>query len=618
MNKSLKDYIKTFFSRSWRILTQVRQGVQNTIFLMILLFIVVSYSNRLPDPLQGESALLFNPVGVVVDQKSYENPFQTLLNKPTDSEREVLLRDLIEAVELAKNDTAINSLVLDLNRLDFIGISKASELVATFEDFKSSGKSIISIADYYNQDKYLLASYADEIMIHPMGAVQLDGYSNYQNYFAQALKKLRISVHVFKVGNYKSAVEPFVRNDMSVYAAQASYNWLNQLWSSYIDGVGVRRNIESDTLNKYVNNYDVVLEQVGGSAAQAALSFGFVDSIKNRLQMNQILIKKVGGSDKNGKFKAVAYDDYLKLRELYHPRPIAEDKVAVIVAKGMILNGEQPAGTIGGDTLAQLIRQAYVDDEIDSLVLRIDSGGGSAFASEVVREQIIRFKKSEKPLVVSMGSVAASGGYWIAANANQIWATPTTLTGSIGVFGLFPTLEKSLAELGITSDGVGTTQLSGSARLDRAINPVLESAIQHTLNSTYQYFLEIVSVGRKMKLTEVAKTAQGRVWTGIDAKERGLVDNLGGLNSAISAAADLAGLTEYEVKYIKSQQSPRELLLEQVLGVMELSTDQITRSQNIRSGLNSLFAPITELVRYLSNLNDPQGVYAQCTVCVAP
>lgn len=618
MDRSITASIKAFFSLLWRVLTSVRQGLANTLFIISLLLIVVIYSNRSPDPLQEESALLFNPVGVVVDQKRYQNPFQALMNNPVASEREVLLRDLIEAIELAKDDPAINSLVLDLNRLYFVGVSKTSEISAALDDFRASGKPIIAIADYYSQDQYLLASYADEIMLHPMGAVLLEGYSNYQNYFAEALAKLRINVHVFKVGNYKSAVEPFVRNDMSDYAAEASYRWLNQLWTSFIDNIVVRRGVAPEALSQYIDNYDVVLEQVGGNAAEAALALGLIDSIKNRSQMNDALIAKIGGSDEAGLYRSVSYDKYLLLRDIYDAKPAAEDKVAVIVAKGMILDGEQPPGMIGGDTLATLILRAQQDDDIDALVLRIDSGGGSAFASEIVREQVLRFKESEKPLVVSMGSVAASGGYWISANASEIWATPATLTGSIGVFGMFPTLEDSLAGLGVRTDGVGTTRLAGSARLDRAINPVFESALQHTLNSTYQRFLEIVAQGRKMDLADVDDAAQGRVWTGTDAKDRGLVDKLGGLNGAISAAAELAGVTEYEVHYITDRLGPRELLLKRLSGAMGLLFAQHESPDKLLRGLNSLFAPITSMVRYLTSLNDPQGVYAHCALCVVP
>lgn len=618
MAGSIKGSIKGFFSLSWRVLTRIRQGLANTLFVISLLLIIVIYSNRLPDPLEGRSALLLNPVGVVVDQESYENPFQNLISQPLASEREVLLSDLIKAIDLATDDPAINSLVLDLNRLHFVGISKTSEISVALEKFRAKGKPIMAIADYYSQDQYLLASYADEIILHPMGAVLLEGYSNYQNYFAEALEKLRINVHVFKVGDYKSAVEPFVRNDMSDYAAEASYRWLNQLWSSYVDSIAVRRGIAVEALGEYIDNYDVVLEQVGGNSAEAALTLGLVDSIKNRSQMNEALIAKIGGSDEDGLYRSVAYKDYLVLRDLYDDEPVADDKVAVIVAKGMILDGKQPAGMIGGDSLAKLIKQVERDSDVDALVLRVDSGGGSAFASEIVREQILRFKESNKPLVVSMGSVAASGGYWISANASEIWATPTTLTGSIGVFGMFPTLENSLAGLGVRTDGVGTTGLAGSSRLDRAINPVLESAIQRTLNATYQRFLAIVAQGRNMDLADVDEAAQGRVWTGIDAKQRGLVDQLGGLQNAIAAAAELAGLTDYEVKYIKDRRGPRELLLEQFSGGMGVLLGQNNSTDKLMRGVNSLFAPIAALVGYLSSLNDPQGVYAHCAHCVVP
>lgn len=616
MKKSVTSSIKNALSQFWRIVTRVRQGLANAFFLLLILLLVVIYNNRLPDRLEGELALLLDPVGIVVDQKSYEDPFQALLSRPVASEREVLLRDLVAAIELAKDDPNINSLVLDLNRLYFVGISKTGEIAVALQSFKDSGKPIIAISDVYGQDQYLLASYADEIIIHPMGGVLLEGYSNYQNYFSDALAKLKINIHVFKVGDYKSAIEPYVRSDMSEYAAEASYRWLSQLWSSYISTIVSSRSIAPQALKQYIDNYDVVLEQVDGNAAEAALALGLVDSIKDRIQMNEFLIDKVGVGEEDGQYRAVGYDQYLVLRDIYHPRPRADNKVAVIVAKGMIVDGQQPAGVIGGDSLAKLIRTAHEDKDINALVLRVDSGGGSAFASEVVREQIVQFTATDRPLVVSMGSVAASGGYWISANADQIWATPATLTGSIGVFGIFPTLENSLASLGINTDGVGTTKMAGSTRLDRAINPVFESAIQHTLNSTYQRFLEIVAKGRQMKLADVDAIAQGRVWTGSDARDRGLVDKLGGLNDAIASAAGLADMAEYEVEYLRERPGPREMLLEQLSSGIGLLQER--GSEQVFSGLSSLFTPVIRLVRYLSNLNDPQGVYAHCAHCVAP
>lgn len=561
---------------------------------------------------------MLNPIGVVVEQKSYEAPLQAILSRPAASEREVLLRDLINAVELAKDDTAINTLVLDFNQLYFVGISKAEEIAAALELFKKSGKLIVAIGDYYTQDQYLLASYADDIMLHPMGGVALEGYANYQNYFAEALDKLRVNVHVFKAGNYKSAVEPYLRNDMSEYAEEASYSWLNQLWQRYVDTIATQRAINPAALAQYIDTYDIVLGEVGGDSAEAALALGLVDSIKNRYQMNEALIEIVGSSDVDGLYKAISYDDYLTLHDRSAPRLDNRAKVGVIVARGMILDGQQPAGLIGGDSLAALINTARRDNAIGAVVLRVDSGGGSAFASEIVREQIVRLNNTDKPFVVSMGSVAASGGYWISASADQIWATPTTLTGSIGVFGLFPTLENSLASLGVHTDGIGTTKLAGATRIDQPINPVLKSAIQHSIDSTYQRFLEIVAQGRNKSLLEIDTVARGRVWTGVDALHNGLVDKLGGLNAAVAAAADLAELDDYEVEYIHLPLNPQELLLMQLARKATSFSQRGLYDTDWFASFKSLLLPISRSVQLLSGLNDPRGVYVHCVPCLAP
>ena len=615
MAEAKKSLIRRFFGGLWRLLTWLRVGLSNLVFLVLIILLFATFSERLPEPIQANSALLLNPVGVVVDQKSYEDPLQILFSQSNPSEREVLLRDIIKAIELAAEDEAINSLVLDFSQLYFVGLSKSQEIAQALRTFKATGKEVVAVGTMFNQDQYYLASHADQIYLHPLGSVLLEGYSSYQNYFAEALDKLKINMHVFKAGNYKSAVEPFTRNSMSEYAAEANYLWLSQLWQGYISTVTEQRDMTADNLADYINNYDVSLDQAGGSMADAALKAGLVDAIKNRHEVNQALVGIVGGSDEEGRYRSVAFENYLTLKQLLSPKTdnSTGDKVGIIVARGTILDGHMPDGVIGGDTMAGLIEQARTDNTIDAVVLRVDSGGGSLFASEIIKEQMDLLVASGKPVVVSMGAVAASGGYWIAANADQIWAMPSTLTGSIGVFAAFPTLEGSLAELGIHTDGVGTTELAGGLRVDRDLSPVATAALQHNIEYSYQLFLDTVATGRDMSPAEVDTVAQGRVWTGQAALEKGLVDHLGGLNQATQAAAELAGLDSYEVTYVQQTLSPQEMLLKQLSG--EMSGFMARTTPGWLAGLHRALAPLKQQLQWFGHLNDPVGLYAQCLPC---
>jgi protease-4 len=366
-------------------------------------------------------------------------------------------------------------------------------------------------------------------------------------------------------------------------------------------------------INQYVNEMDVLLAQYHGNTATAAMAAGLIDGVKTRDEANTYLIDKVGAVDEDGYFQGVDFDSYVWLRGFEDEQPESEAVVGIIVAKGMILDGRQPAGGIGGDSLAELIRQARTDNEVDAVVLRVDSGGGSPFASEIIRRELLLLQKSGKPLVVSMGSMAASGGYWISALADEIWATPTTLTGSIGIYGAFPTLDKTLARLGVHTDGVGTTELAGSMRLDRPLNPIAERVIQSSIEHGYEQFIDIVADGGGMVKFRVEKLAGGRVWSGADAYGNGLVDKLGGLEEAIAAAAELAELDDYRRQWIELPLSPQEQFIRELGGVLSPLGQTSMLSQWQRFA-----APFQESIKLLNQMNDPRGIYVQCVACIAP
>ena len=424
-----------FFSKLGGAIDATRRWTLNIIFLVIVGGIAMAIFSSVQEvSVPDRAVLVLAPEGVVVDQLSAVDAFSQLSAQGLP--QETLLADLIETVNLASEDPRIEVLLLKLDDLDHIGMSKTLELSEAIQGFRENGKTIVATANHYNQDQYLLASFADQIFVHNMGGVGIEGFAVIRNYFREAIDKLNIRFHVFKVGNFKSAVEPLLRNDMSSAAKEANRAWLDQLWNLYRDTVVERRGISVSKFDEYVNHIDRVMAEVGGDAAQAALDYGLVDGIISRPMLRDMLIERVGENDE-GSFQQSYFRDYLALNRSLLIE--VKDSVGIIVASGNIIDGERPEGSIGGDSLARLIRKARLDKNIKALVLRIDSGGGSAFASEVIRAELQKLQEAGKPLVVSMGSMAASGGYWIAAGADEVWATPATLTGSIGIFGAPPT-----------------------------------------------------------------------------------------------------------------------------------------------------------------------------------
>jgi len=504
--------------------------------------------------------------------------------------------------------------VLDLRDLGRAGISKLLDIGDALERFRAGGKPIYAFGDYFDQHRYLLAAYADQINMNPMGGVLLTGFGIYRNYFKSTLEKLMIQFHVFRVGTYKSALEPFLRDNMSDYAKEANLSWLNVLWDAYKTKVAQLRGLSPADIDAYVNNASQLLAGVGGDDAQLALDYGLVDALKTRDEMRDDLIRLVGEDEETKSFKQIQFIDYLaaiqpKLLQM-HPN---RSKVGVIVARGIILDGTQPTGRIGGDTLTDLIRQAQQDDEIKAVVLRIDSPGGNALASDVIRRELEITRQSGKPVVVSMGSVAASGGYWIASAADQIWAAPTTITGSIGIYSAFPTFEKSLNYLGVHNDGVGTTRLADAYDAARPLNPILADLIEQTIQNSYRRFIQKVSEGRNMSPQDVEKIAQGRVWAGKTAMELGLVDAIGNLQDAVESAAGMADLQEYDVVYVTQPLTAREKLIQRLnrflTGVINRQWGRAAPpAVRMYQKLGSEFEQVMQL-------NDPKGVYAYCLIC---
>ena len=594
----------------WRVVDVTRRLVFNLLFLFFLMiFLMVLLVGEEEEVPEG-AALVLAPEGEIVEQLSYVPPAVLLLREGVEEEvkEETLLRDLIDAIELAREDERIGALVLDLDQLTRAGLSKLQEIGAALERFRESGKPVVASGDFFTQGQYYLAAHASEVYLHPMGGVLLYGYGTYPTYMKSALERLLVRVHAFKVGSYKTALEPFLRDDMSDEAREANLAWLEVLWAAYRKDVTIQRALPEGVVDGYVNDMVEHLDQAEGDVGQMALDLGLVDDLKTRSQVRRRLVELVGAG-RDG-FRQIRHDRYLELaRPASELASLMRSKVGVVVGRGMIVDGKRRAGQIGGDTLAGLLKRAREDGTIRAVVLRIDSGGGSAFASEVIRQEVLLMREAGKPVVASMSSVAASGGYWMAAPADEIWAAPTTITGSIGIFGAMATFERSLDAIGVHADGVGTTDLAGSFDPRRPLNPLVAGVMQRVVERGYGRFLEIVAEGRGMSMEEVAEVAEGRVWAGETTQRLGLVDGLGGLEEAIAAAAQRAGLEDYDVTYVEREPTPREQLI-----TMLASQARGLFGETGYAALKAFDGIVGEL-DIIGLMNDPQGAYAWCLAC---
>ena len=607
MTDKQPGFLRRFFGRVGSVISWVRVAFINTAFLIFLIiFATVIFKSAPVVDIQEGSALLIAPNGVIVEQEAVLDPLTTLLQSTSEDDGETSVWDIVESIKEATDDPRISAIILKLDGVVGMGLVKAEEIARALQAFKATDRPVIAYGEYYNQSTYRLASEADEIYMHPMGAVFISGFEVYRNYFKELLDTLLVDFHVFRVGEFKSALEPYFRNDMSEEAKRANQHWLDNLWANYLTTVSERRNLADDRIQTLVDNMDTELAAVSGDTAALSIKVGLVDEILSRPEMEDMLVERFGQSEDGGA-NLVGMQAYLQERRMSR-LPNDSPRIAVIVAQGEIVDGESLPGAVGGDTLAHQIQRAMDDTRVEALVLRVDSPGGSVFASEVIREQLQRFKASDKPLVVSMSSLAASGGYWIAANADKILASEQTLTGSIGIFGAMPTLQRGLSKLGVNTDGIGTTKLAGAGRIDMPMNPVASASIQQSIEFGYRRFLDIVAEGRQMSVEQADELARGRVWTGGDALQKGLIDAVGGLDDALQTAADLAEIETYKAKWIYPERS----FIESLTHAMNVQQADLVDALLGRFGAQ--WAALQ--VPYL--MIDPRQQFALCTECALP
>lgn len=605
-----------FFGGMLGIYRFIRSVMFNLLFLLVLLIVFGALLGTPPVVVQPGSALLVDPAGIIVEQETYNDPLTLLTNRSAGlgDNGEVLLQDLLDTIHAARDDERITSMLLMTDWMQGAGITQLFDLGDAIDSFRSSGKKVYALGSSFDQGQYLLASQADQILMHDFGQVGLEGFGVWQNYFQNALTKLGVNVHIFRVGEYKSAVEPFSRNDMSPESRANYTKLLDDLWRTYVSRIEMNRSLATGTVDDYINRYDEHLAEYRGNTADLALALKLVDRIDSRPAVLEYLKQQIGTTG-DDELNTVNFRDYLHA----NPPAIHEaaDRIAVIVAEGEIVDGEAPQGSIGGDTLSALIRDTASDNDIKALVLRINSPGGSAFASELVRAELAAFKASGRPVIVSMGDTAASGGYWIASAADQIWASAATLTGSIGIFGVMFTLEESFNKLGIGTDGVGTTALAGYTATGRALPEVASRSLQLQIENGYERFITLVSEARDLDPAQVDAIAQGQVWSGQAALDNGLVDKLGNLQGAIDAAASLAGVADYRIEWEQPVMSPYEQFLKQLMemsGVKAL-VQPLTHGLLQPSPVQQLLQGVEQELDWLLRANDPQHTYARCLEC---
>lgn len=566
----------------------------------------------------ADSALVLKLEGDLVIQKQAIDPFEQFMQEAFDQSAdkpEVLLQDVLLTIDNAKEDQRITTLVLDLHQFNGGGLDKLKQIADAIERFKESDKPVYAIGDYFTQNQYYLASHADHLYMNPMGFMMFEGYGRFRMYYKSALEKLKATTHIFKVGTYKSAIEPFLRDDMSDAAKESNQAWLGAMWQQYKEDVALARDISTSNFDEELDDFMRKFELADGDFAKFAVDNGWVDALKTRDEVLNELIAAVGKDDSPRGYKHITYKNYLNIINppLLPHMETGTDKVGVVVAKGSILNGTQKAGTVGGDSTAALLRKARMDDSIKSVVLYVDSPGGSAFASEIIRQEVENLKTAGKPVVAVMSTYAASGGYWISASADQIWAAPSTITGSIGIFGMFLTFENTLNYLGIHTDGIGTTEFSGMS-VTRSLDPKLGQILQRGIEHGYDQFISLVATERDMTKEQVDGIAQGRVWIGETALELGLVDELGYLDDGVKAAAALANLEKYDTQYIEPSMSKQELFWKEFFGQASVIFAK-AHFANSDSALIGMIKQLTHEFDAVVKLNDPRGVYAYCIAC---
>jgi len=606
-------FIMGIFKWTWRLLNFIRELVLNIFFILIILACVgiwLQMKGDTTEPARG--ALLLDISGVVVDKPSVSDKLgvigRQLLGSNSNRLQENSLFDIVDAIRQAKGDSNITGIVLDLK--DFAGADQPSMqyIGKALREFRDTGKPVYARGDYYNQSQYYLASFANKVWLSPQGGIDLRGFATNTLYYKSLLEKLKVSTYVFRVGTYKSAVEPYLRDDMSPAAREADSLWIGELWQNFITTIATNRQITTQQAFPGAQAMLDNLKKLNGDTAQYALDNKLVDELASNAQIDQALIKQFGWNKENKDFSSTSIYDYT-----LKPASSEGGGIAVIFVNGAIMDGPETAGQVGGDTTAEQIRDARLDSTVKAIILRVNSPGGSVSASELIRSELVAAREAGKPIVVSMGGMAASGGYWVSTPANYIIANPSTLTGSIGIFGVINTVQDTLASVGVHTDGVATSPLADLA-VTKALSPEVQQMIQLSIEHGYQRFISIVAKSRGMTLEQVDAIAQGHVWTGEDAKVKGLVDSLGDFDDAVAKAAELAKLKQWHLSFWQEDPTLIDVVFDSVTGSVRAVLPQALQAYLPAPLADAAMAVKAQNDRF-ATMNDPQNRYAFCLTC---
>ena len=563
-----RNPVARFFVGLWDVMNFTRRLILNLMFfgllflMLIVMLVAMGKGASSAKVLHERTTLVIVPEGRLVEQYSTDPVSRALAKAMGESNaEEIQLRDLVRAIEAAKDDKKIERVVLNLDRLQPSGFASMREVAGALQELRAANKQVVAFSESMGQSQYLLAAQADEIYLDPMGGLMLEGLGRYRQYFRTGLQeKLGVDVHLFKVGEYKSAAEPYVLDAASPQAKEADLFWMNDVWQRYLADIAAARKLDAAQLAAGIDTLPEGIAAAGGDLARFALQQKLVDGLKTREEVDALLTERgVADGNADGGYRQIALGDYLTQLDARRSPIDKRPQVAVVVAEGEIAGGDLPAGRIGGVSTSALLRDARDDDDVKAVVLRVDSPGGEVFASEQIRREVEALKAAGKPVVVSMGDLAASGGYWISMNADRIYADESTITGSIGIFGMIPNFARSLDKIGVHTDGVGTTRFAGAFDVTRPMDPAVGRVIQSVIDKGYADFTGKVAQARDKSVEAIDEVARGRVWSGAQAKERGLVDEFGGLKAAVADAASRAKLGEagkYRVRYIEKAPTP--------------------------------------------------------------
>ena len=613
--RTLWRFIAGFFKWTWRLLNFVREMVLNLFFIFLVLVgvgIWMQVSGGDSKETASRGALLLDISGVIVDKPDSSQRFsklsRQLLGASSDRLQENSLFDIVNTIRQAKDDRNITGIVMDLK--NFAGGDQPSMqyIGKALKEFRDSGKPVYAVGENYSQGQYYLASFANKIWLSPQGVVDLHGFATNGLYYKSLLDKLKVSTHVFRVGTYKSAVEPFIRDDMSPAAREADSRWIGELWQNYLNTVAANRQIPAEQVFPGAQGLLEGLTKTGGDTAKYALENKLVDALASSAEIEKALTKEFGWSKTDKNYRAISYYDYA----LKTPADTG-DSIGVVFANGAIMDGEETQGNVGGDTTAAQIRDARLDPKVKAIVLRVNSPGGSVTASEVIRAELAAARAAGKPVVVSMGGMAASGGYWISTPANYIVANPSTLTGSIGIFGVITTVENSLDSIGVHTDGVSTSPLA-DVSITRALPPEAQQMMQLSIENGYKRFITLVADARHSTPEQIDKIAQGHVWTGQDAKANGLVDSLGDFDDAVAKAAELAKVKQWHLEYYVDEPTFFDKVMDNMSGSVRAMLPDAIQAM-LPAPLASVASTVKSESDKLAAFNDPQNRYAFCLTC---